>query len=138
MQSEFLDFDGVVEEVAHQIEEQAPEPISAEVPIVSEMTKISNEQLQEKTVNRGILEFECHLCQKQFSKKYYLNRHIKTHDRLPSTVCYICGKSLKSAMNLHMKAVHENYRPFRCDICDKTFREKNRLRLHMMVHTGKL
>lgn len=125
-------FDGLVEEVTYQTEKEIPKASKEE--IVEEIRE--DLKISEKDLKNPALEFQCHLCYKQFSRKYYLNRHVKNHDKKPSTICYICGKTLKSPINLHMKAVHENVRPFRCDICNKTFREKNRLRLHMMVHTG--
>ena len=140
VQGEYLVFDGVVDAVTYQTDETIKEAPMEAIQIIQEINQVPPklQELQEKSLNHKnpFLEFQCHLCYKQFSKKYYLNRHIKNHDKKSTTICYICGKTLKSAINLHMKAVHENVRPFRCDFCGKTFREKNRLRLHMMVHSG--
>ena len=52
---------------------------------------------------------ECSLCDKSFSKKQHLIRHMLTHT----------GK-----------------KPYKCSQCDKTFRVNRKLKTHMTTHTG--
>ncbi len=53
----------------------------------------------------------CLLCNKQFSTKYHIKRHVDT--------------------------VHRKLRPFSCTICRKSFGEKRTLNNHLIVHTRK-
>ena len=54
--------------------------------------------------------------------------------------CDICDKSIKNKTNLanHISAVHEGYKPFQCDICDYSSSRKSNLKRHVeIVHVGK-
>ena len=62
--------------------------------------------------------FQCNQCNKQFSYRKGLRRHIKSfHEGL----CYMCGEcnknfSQKESLNAHIKGVHEGIK-FPCDEC---------------------
>uniref|UniRef100_A0A8C6T9P9 C2H2-type domain-containing protein n=1 Tax=Neogobius melanostomus TaxID=47308 RepID=A0A8C6T9P9_9GOBI len=55
--------------------------------------------------------------------------------------CEECGKSFskcmtKTLLNVHMRA-HSEERPFTCDQCGSSFKDKAKLKRHSVVHTGK-
>jgi uncharacterized Zn-finger protein len=71
-------------------------------------------------------------CQRSFSRKHNLLRHIKNHE--PSldphgSVCHICGKFIKGVYSLHLK-IHESTKQFHCDECGRSFRQKVALNNH--------
>ena len=81
---------------------------------------------------------ECSSCDKIFSKKSRLSQHISSvHLRLQ--VCDLCGKRLSSRrVSIHKRAVHLKLRPYKCDICEKTFFNKQNLeRHHQSIHQPK-
>lgn len=54
-------------------------------------------------------------------------------------VCNLCNKtfSCKQNFEIHLKAVHENQRPYQCDKCEKSFPYVNSLKCHMLQHSDK-
>lgn len=63
--------------------------------------------------HENISSFKCNKCDKTFTKKLSLKRHLKGHT-----------KKLRSL--------------FKCHVCDKTFTEKSSLQRHLNGHTKKL
>jgi hypothetical protein len=63
----------------------------------------------------------CYICEKQFSKKAYLKKHMNRHN---NHVCKLCGKQFNSMSNLsrHKKRSHqEEAYKITCDFCALTF-----------------
>ena len=49
---------------------------------------------------------------------------------------YRCSQ--KGDMNKHVASVHEGKKPFKCDICDRSFSLKSHMNRHVAsVHEGK-
>lgn len=53
--------------------------------------------------------------------------------------CDLCSKKFSSKQNyeVHLKAVHENQKPYHCDKCNKSFPYLNSLKCHKLQHTEK-
>lgn len=51
--------------------------------------------------------------------------------------CHICGKylSTKSGLNVHLKSIHSDSRPYSCNFCQKAFKTKPHLKIHQIVHS---
>lgn len=76
-------------------------------------------------------------CTRTFSRKYNLNRHMRSHQvssiESGGHVCHICGKHIKGVYSLHLK-IHENLKQFRCNECGREFRQKIALKNHILIH----
>ena len=57
--------------------------------------------VQEKSVGEKIQDFYCNTCEKEFSQKSTLKRHIKAvHDKIQDHECSQCGKCFSDKANL--------------------------------------
>ncbi|XP_055638722.1 zinc finger protein 354A-like [Toxorhynchites rutilus septentrionalis] len=81
-----------------------------------------------------ISNHECHVCHKSFSD---LRQHMLLHDGEKPYKCDICSKSFFNASTLktHYR-VHSDENPFRCTTCTKVFDNARSLELHYRTHTG--
>lgn len=81
----------------------------------------------------SITPMKCSHCPRSFTFKKYLRRHmIRKH--LSSTglfICDKCGKGIKSRdlLKSHLKC-HTDYRPYKCQRCDGSFKWSSNLREH--------
>jgi len=97
-----------------------------------------------KTVHPETKEFQCVICQKEFSAKRYLQEHLlRTHvqDRVRFP-CTKCSESFASRPGLsrHLKYKHteedqKNY--IFCEVCDKKFLRRENYKLHIVIHDSK-
>ncbi|XP_016959541.1 zinc finger protein OZF isoform X2 [Drosophila biarmipes] len=80
----------------------------------------------------------CSHCSKEFGGKTDLQRHMLIHSDERPHKCKECGKSYRQAVNLknHITTAHEHRKQFACSQCPKSFALKERLRLHMRLHSG--
>lgn len=84
----------------------------------------------------------CEICGKSYVKKYTLELHMtnfhgkETAIKKPetNTLCSVCGKHFNH-LNMHMR-IHDNYKPYKCGHCEKSFAKRDCLVMHERVHTG--
>lgn len=76
----------------------------------------------------------CTQCNKVFSQKMHLQRHIKSvHDVIRDNFCTFCGKgfTLKSHLMEHIRAVHFKIKNRVCPVCDWKFHRQGDLNRHI-------
>ena len=82
-------------------------------------------------------EWPCNQCEKVFTTKLRLYRHVTTiHNKKP---CPLCGQMFHAKrMKVHMITNHseDTNRPFNCEVCHKGFMYKQKLKIHMNIHSG--
>ena len=76
----------------------------------------------------------CEICGALLKSKYYLEDHKKSvHEKVKNFACNYCGKvfASKSTLNGHVGRMHETIsRKFKCDKCEFTSLEPNKLKIH--------
>ncbi|KAL0809978.1 hypothetical protein ABMA28_010822 [Loxostege sticticalis] len=93
-------------------------------------------------INYAELPLSCQHCDKRFSIRRDLNRHMnRIHLNIKPFQCDRCDKAYVNGWSLteHKRLVHEGYkRPmkFPCKLCDKVFDRNSILKSHIRTHTG--
>lgn len=83
--------------------------------------------------------FECPVCSLAFRRKYELNKHSKLHntilkEKMKKHTCEICGKKNYSIADLNRHALkHSDKRDFKCEFCEKAFKDKYTLKCHEVI-----
>lgn len=64
------------------------------------------------------------------------SRLVFTDDNL--LMCESCGNLFKTefGFNMHRRHAHSSFKPFKCNICLKSFRNEIRLLSHLAMHNG--
>lgn len=88
-------------------------------------------------------KYICDKCDFKCDMKKNLLKHIvRMHTNHQSVLCEICYKLLKNKESLvkHMRTIHpqdpEKLQTFICKTCNKVFKKKYHLKIHMLIHTG--
>lgn len=94
-------------------------------------------------IHDGLENFQCSFCEKRFSRKGQLNRHIRIHgmDSSKRVLCNLCGKGFWYDTNLqrHLATVHQKHKErYHCSYCGKGFTQKNSMVSHVRLLHFKL
>jgi len=87
-------------------------------------------------------KFPCNICGKAFAKASRLKDHENTHTGETPYECVECGLKFSRSETLRSHIVFRHVDDptskslFSCEVCQKVFRDKRKLMLHMRVHTG--
>ncbi|XP_071076932.1 telomere zinc finger-associated protein isoform X3 [Desmodus rotundus] len=89
-------------------------------------------QMHIKAKHRNERPFVCEFCSHAFTQKANLNMHLRTHTGEKPFQCHLCGKTFRTQASLDKhNRTHTGERPFSCEFCEQRFTEKGPLLRHV-------
>ncbi|XP_066932513.1 zinc finger protein 107-like [Clytia hemisphaerica] len=81
-------------------------------------------------------DLQCDVCEKSFTNKLNLQKHMLSHTDSKPYQCFVCGKAFRLRLSLQKHyAVHTNHTTsFTCTTCQRSFLSKTNLQRHMLIH----
>lgn len=83
-----------------------------------------------------VFEHFCDQCDKSYSAKAYLDRHLKTHTTQHCAQCDLTFAN-KQLLDEHVASQHsstDNEKTLKCHVCEKVFARTSRYRKHLTIH----
>ncbi|CAH0557112.1 unnamed protein product [Brassicogethes aeneus] len=94
--------------------------------------KVSNKQKQQDNK-----QWECDVCSKMFTTKYFLKKHKRLHTGEMPYTCSQCSKSFTFQQSYHKHMLyHSSEKPYVCNECGRAFKELSTLQNHARIHSG--
>ncbi|CAH0406075.1 unnamed protein product [Chilo suppressalis] len=102
---------------------------------------ISNEQSSEHKVmllqRNENKQWQCDVCRKSFTTKYFLKKHKRLHTGETPYSCSQCNKTFTFQQSYHKHLLyHNDEKPHSCNYCGRAFKELSTLHNHLRIHTG--
>ncbi|KAI4871768.1 hypothetical protein NFI96_010926 [Prochilodus magdalenae] len=89
-------------------------------------------QMHIKAIHRNERPFVCEFCNHAFTQKANLNMHLRTHTGEKPFQCHLCGKTFRTQASLDKHhRTHTGERPYSCEFCEQRFTEKGPLLRHI-------
>ena len=79
--------------------------------------------------------YSCPYCDKTFSYKPSMERHVQTHTGVAPYTCETCGQSFADSTQYKKHLITHGV-TIVCDICNKSFADMASLKTHVRVHAG--
>src|SRR6266404_1091374 len=103
--------------------------------------KFTNDQAKQRhhdSVHLKLRPFSCSKCSLSFSSHQIMIRHIFSVHEESLFDCTVrgCDKKFKFLVEIpeHVKNVHPQLPPFKCNVCTNEYSSKAKLNYHMNVH----
>ncbi|XP_058237024.1 zinc finger protein 397-like [Hemibagrus wyckioides] len=119
-------------------EDDPDDDCSSYAPLDSRKTsKMAGARAEERAEEFSERPFCCSVCDKSFTIKFNLLKHMKLHAGEKPYLCIHCGKTFTQLFNLtsHLR-IHTGEKPFLCGQCGKSFSQASKLKTHLRIHTG--
>lgn len=116
-----------------------PKPNAKEEKVVETNNNVSQSSpLICKLVDKNSRKYQCGVCDKNFLGSNDLRKHLRIHSDERPYSCPSCDKCFRQAgcLKNHIASQHGTDMVYTCDYCNKGFPIKERLRLHIRIHSG--
>lgn len=87
-------------------------------------------------VHKGKTPQTCNFCEKKFSHKRALAKHLRLIHNVDPYSNYTCDKTIAGEIDL--RNIHKDEQLHTCEVCAKTFAEKDTLNRHRRAHVGEI
>lgn len=83
-----------------------------------------------------IKPFQCDKCDEAYVLEVQLLRHMKKHDEHRPHKCKLCNKTFKrdAHLKIHESNIHFHKKPFKCTMCDAAFIQRSTLADHIAIN----
>lgn len=117
--------------VIQKVEVPQIQSLCVELPKTENLSEPSTSGFSGKVPSKTIKIMNCEHCQKTFTHRGDLNKHLRSHTGEQPFVCPVCQRRFTHTSNLqrHLR-VHSGDKPFRCERCNRDFGRKDKLLLH--------
>ncbi|KAH8344295.1 hypothetical protein KR084_009452 [Drosophila pseudotakahashii] len=90
-----------------------------------------------KRLHTGEMPYTCAICARTFTFQQSYHKHLLYHSEVKPHVCGVCGRAFKELSTLHNhQRIHSGEKPFKCEVCGKCFRQRVSFLVHTRIHTG--
>jgi 5-methylcytosine-specific restriction endonuclease McrA len=132
--------------IAEIIEEAGESSEEQEKPVKKQRKPYKKREKKEGEEKASKEPVQCPTCQKKFTRKYHLERHLVHTSCNPGNIqkdefsCEVCSKKFSRIDNLrmHLRAhlgQKSRSRDFQCPFCEKSFYGSSLLNIHVRTHT---
>jgi len=106
---------------------------------VNSQSDFPNRKVPMTSLNHIEKPFICDYCEKGFSCRSSLRRHVRLHTGQNLFYCSACGKGFsdRGTRDSHFRT-HTGEKPFKCDQCDRCFGQKGNLNRHKRIHKSEV
>ena len=81
--------------------------------------------------------YECDQCDYKSFDKYHVRKHIKgVHETEPCTICGKLISKARTTIHMNIFHTEDKKKRFPCSVCGKGFVDKKSFREHYNIHTG--
>lgn len=104
------------------------------------VTFMENEKWRLKrhmVMHSRVFEYNCHLCNKMFRRKYNRDKHVRTHLQIRTFHCEYCAQTFLTGEGLRNHiGVHTGERRYKCGLCPMAFNFTASCSQHRRKHLG--